>query len=47
MKNNEGQTTATLEKSASYGGGALEFMKMMTEWRADDQLSGFEPQRWN
>ena len=44
--NNEGQTSSALEKSSSYGGGALEFMRMMTEWRVEDKLDGLEPQHW-
>lgn len=46
-QNNEGQTSKALEKSASYGGGALEWMKMMTEWRAEDNLEGLEPVHFN
>ena len=44
--NNEGETSRALEKKASYGGGALEFMKMMREWRATDNLEGLEAQTW-
>lgn len=46
MQNNEGQTSSALEKASSYGGGALEFMKMMTDWRVEDSLAGFEPKYW-
>ena len=44
--NNEGQTSSAFDKKASYGGGALEFMKMMNEWRAEDKLEGLELQHW-
>ncbi len=46
IQNNEGQTSSALEKSASYGGGALEWMNMMLEWREEDKLEGFEPRYW-
>ena len=45
--NNEGQSNSALDKKASYGGGALEFMRMMTEWREQDKLNGLEAQHWN
>lgn len=44
--NNEGETSRAFDQKASYGGGALEFMRMMMEWRADDKMKGLEVQRW-
>ena len=43
---NERQTSSALEKKASYGGGALEFVRMMVDWREDDKQEGLETLHW-
>lgn len=44
--NNEGKTTEQSARSASYAGGALEFMRILKEWRENDQLEGMEMTAW-
>lgn len=44
--NNEGRQTDRTQKAAGHGGGALEFMKIIREWRDSNQLEGFDIRTW-
>jgi cyclohexanone monooxygenase len=44
--NNEGRSSERSQKAGSHGGGALEFMKIIREWREKDDLQGLEVQHW-
>jgi cyclohexanone monooxygenase len=40
--NNEGQTSERSAQNGFYGGGSVEFFKILEDWRADDQLEGMD-----
>lgn len=42
----EGEQSRAHDKRASYGGGALAFMKMLDDWREKDTLEGLEARAW-
>nr|POE56870.1 neopentalenolactone d synthase [Quercus suber] len=44
--NSEGKTTLRTARNASYAGGALEFMRIIREWRERDELEGLEVTGW-
>ncbi len=40
--NNEGQSSERSAQNGFYGGGSIEFFKILEDWRADDQLEGMD-----
>jgi cyclohexanone monooxygenase len=40
--NNEGQPSPLAARNGAYGGGAIAFMKMLEDWRADGTMKGLE-----
>ncbi len=40
--NNEGKPTERSAQDGFYGGGSVEFFRLLDEWRADDELKGLE-----
>jgi cyclohexanone monooxygenase len=40
--NNEGQTSERSAQNGFYGGGSVEFFKILEDWRADGQLEGMD-----
>lgn len=40
--NNEGKTSIRAAKNASYGGGALEFLGILQDWRKEGSMVGLE-----
>ena len=40
--NNEGQSSQRSAQNGFYGGGPIEFFKILEDWRADDQLEGMD-----
>jgi len=42
--NNEGKPSALAARNGSYGAGAIAFVKVLEEWRAEGSLKGLELQ---
>jgi len=40
--NNEGRSSQRSAQNGFYGGGSIEFFKILEDWRADDQLEGMD-----
>jgi cation diffusion facilitator CzcD-associated flavoprotein CzcO len=40
--NNEGKTSELSAQNGFYGGGSIEFFKILEDWRSDDQLEGMD-----
>jgi cyclohexanone monooxygenase len=40
--NNEGQPNPTASRAAPYGGGSIEFFKLLADWRAEGSFAGLE-----
>nr|POE47871.1 pentalenolactone d synthase [Quercus suber] len=45
--NSEGKSTLRTARNASYAGGALEFTRIVREWREQDRLEGMEVTGWD
>ena len=44
--NNEGTPSASAAQNAAYGGGSPAFLKILEDWRAKDDFSGLDAQKF-